>query len=281
MSVHDPVNPEVAAAAQPARTPLDEARAAIDAVDDQILSLIIERTSLASAIAAGKLTESAPSSPMRPAREAVMLRRLIAAAPKDMDKAVIVEVWRALIAGNLRRQQPVDVFVGGATDVTRHFDLARRHFGASTRIARADDARTTLTRMIETPSSAAVLPFPGNSGPGMWWPILAESKFHGAAIVAALPVRGTPTGPEGALVMAGVALEPSGDDTTLAIAFDPHHKFVRGMNESGLKGRELGRARTTLLIEFEGFVADDDRRLVALTKSGLDGLRIVGVYARI
>lgn len=277
MSVHDPVNPEGAAIA---RSPLEEARAAIDALDDQLLALIVERTALAGAIAAGKQAEGVGPS-MRPAREAAMLRRLIAAAPKDLDKAVIVEVWRALIAGNLRRQKPVDVFAGGAPDVTRHFDLARRHFGASTRIARADDARTTLTRMIETPSSVAVLPFPSASGPGMWWPILAESRFHGAGIVAALPIRGTPSGPEGAVIMAGAPLEPSGDDTTLALAFDPHHKFVRSMNESGLKGRELARARTLLMIEFEGYVAEDDRRLVALSKAGLDGVRIVGVYARI
>jgi len=81
--------------------------------------------------------------------------------------------------------------------------------------------------------------------------------------------------------MAGAPLEASGDDATLALAFDPHHKFVRSMNESGLRGREIARARTLLMIEFEGHVAEDDRRLVALSKAGLDGVRIVGVYARI
>ncbi len=280
MSVHDPVNPGDAPPAAQDRTPLDEARAAVDAVDDQLLALVAERARLADVIAAAK-TGAAAGAAMRPAREAALIRRLVANAPKDVDPSIIVEVWRALIAGNLRRQKPVEVFAGGAPDVTRHFDLARRHFGAFTRISRADDARATLTRMIETPGSAAVLPFPGSSGPGMWWPILAESKFHGAAIVAALPALGLPGGPEGAVVMSGAVLEPSGQDTTLALAFDPHHKCTRGMNESGLKGREVARARTLLMIEFEGYVAEDDRRLVALGKSGLDGVRIVGVYARI
>jgi chorismate mutase len=279
MSAPDPVNPEAAAAT--ARTPLEEARAAIDAVDDQVLALIVERARLADVVAVAKAGDAATASPMRPARETALLRRLIAAAPKDMDKAVIVEVWRALISANLRRQHPVDVFVGGSPDPVRHHDVARRHFGAATRIARAEDARATLTRMIETPSAAAVLPFPGNSGPGMWWPILSERKFHGAAIVAALPLRGTPSGYEGALVAAGVPLEASGDDTTLALAFDEHHKLARALNQVEIKGREIARANTMVLVEFEGFVAEDDRRLVALEKAGLDGVRVVGVYARI
>jgi len=281
MSASDPVNPEVASATSAVRSPLEEARAAIDAVDDQLLALIVERTALAGAIAAAKAGENPAASPLRPAREAKLLRRLIAAAPKDMDKAVIVEVWRALIVGNLRRQKPVDVFAGGAPDVTRHFDLARRHFGASTRIARGDDARATLLKMLETPASAAVLPFPGNSGPGMWWPILSERKFHPAAIVTALPVRGTPSGYEGAVLAAGVALEPSGDDITLVIAFDTHHKLSRALGQVDLKGREIGRSNAVVLIEFEGFMAEDDRRLAALEKAGLDGVRVVGVYARI
>jgi chorismate mutase len=122
MALNDPVNPEGASAT---RSPLEEARAAIDALDDQLLSLIVERTALAGAIAAGKQANGVSPS-MRPAREAAMLRRLISAAPKDMDTAIVVEVWRALIAGNLRRQTPLEVFVGGAPDVTRHFDLARQ-----------------------------------------------------------------------------------------------------------------------------------------------------------
>lgn len=281
MSVGDPVNPDPGQAPPSARTPLEEARAAIDAVDDQILALIVERTALAARVASAKADESGGTSPLRPAREAVLLRRLIAAAPKDMDKAIVVEVWRALISGNLRRQQPVDVFAGGAPDVTRHFDLARRHFGASTRISRCDDARTTLTRMVETPFSAAVLPFPGTSGAGMWWPMLSERRFHAAQIVAALPLRGAPGGYEGAVVTAGVALEPSGDDRTIALAFDPHHKLARALREADVAGRELARANTHVLVEVDGFLPDGDRRLAALEKAGLDGVRVVGVYARI
>ena len=192
----------------------------------------------------------------------------------------MIEIWRALIADNLRRQTSVEVFVGGALDPVRLFDMARRHFGAGARITRAEDARGTLTRMLETPAAAAVLPFPSRSGAGGWWPILAESRFRDAAIVAGLPLRGDGE-PEGAVVTIGAPLEKAGQDHSLVLAFDPHHKLVRALNEAHLKGTEVARVNATVLIRFDEFVGTDDPRLIPMAKAGLDGLRVVGVYARV
>ena len=266
---------EPSPAAEPS---LDAARAAIDAVDDRLLALIAERAGLSAQIAAAK--GAATGSPLRPAREVAILRRLIAKAPEGTDPALVLGVWRALIADNLRRQVNVEVFAGGALDHVRHFDLARRHFGASAKITRQEDARITLTRMLETPAAAAVLPFPGKSGAGMWWPILSERRFHEAVIVSALPLRGDGE-PEAAVVTVGAPLEPAGEDRSLALAFDPHHRLTRGLNEAQLKGIEIARANAAVLIRFDEFIAADDPRLVPLAKAGLDGLRIVGCYARV
>lgn len=269
---------------EPAEAPplsLEDARAAIDAVDDRLLALIAERAKLSAGIAAAKAaTASSSASPLRPAREVAILRRLIAAAPAGTDPALVVEIWRALIADNLRRQKCVEVFVGGALDPVRLFDMARRHFGAGARITRLDDARTTLTRMVETPAAAAVLPFPGRSGAAGWWPILAESRFREVAVVTALPLRGDGE-PEGAVVTVGAPLEAAGGDQTLVLAFDPHHKLVRALNEAHLKGTEVARVSATVLIRFAEFVGPDDPRLIPVAKAGLEGLRVIGTYARV
>ena len=258
---------------------LEDARAAIDAVDDRLLALIAERATLSMGIAAAK--SAAPlASPLRPAREVAILRRLIAGAPDRTDPALVVEIWRALIADNLRRQKCVEVFVGGALDPVRLFDMARRHFGSGARIARQEDARTTLARMVDTPAAAAVLPFPSKSGAGGWWPILAESRFRDAAIVAALPLRGDAE-PEGAVVTVGAPLEKAGGDHSLVLAFDPHHKIGRALNEAHLKGMEVARVNATVLIRFDEFMGVDDPRLVPMARAGLDGPRVVGVYARV
>ena len=246
-------------------------------MDDRLLALIAERAALSAGIAAAK---PPAASPLRPAREVAILRRLIAKAPAGTDPAMIVEVWRALIADNLRRQTCVEVFVGGAVDAVRLFDTARRHFGASAKITRAEDARATLTRMLDTPGAAAVLPFPGKHGAGMWWAILSERKFREAAIVAALPLRGD-NEPEAAVVTVGAPLEKAGEDHSLVLAFDPHYRLVRGLNEAHLKGTEIARATATVLIRFDEFIAGDDPRLIPLAKAGLDGPRVVGCYARV
>ncbi len=258
---------------------LEAARAAIDAVDDRLLALIAERAALSAGVSAAK-DATASASPLRPAREVAILRRLIAKAPEGADPVMVVEVWRALIADNLRRQKCVEVFTGGAIDAVRLFDMARRHFGAGAKISRAEDARATLTRMLETPAAAAVLPFPGKSGAGGWWPILAESRFRDAVIVAALPLRGDGE-PEGAVVTIGAPLEKAGEDHSLVLAFDPHHKLVRALNEAHLKGAEVARVNATVLIRFDEFVGVDDPRLIPMAKAGLDGLRVVGCYARV
>lgn len=258
--------------------PLERARRAIDAVDDRLIALIAERAALAAEIAAAK--GKIDGSPMRPAREIAMLRRLTAAAPGDLNKDLVVEVWRALIADNLRRQKPIEVFAGGRLDPVRLQDLARKHFGAGAKITRSEDERATLTRMTDTPAAAAVMPFPGRTGAGTWWPMLSERRFRDAAIVAVLPVQGAGE-PEACVITCGAPLQEAGGDTTLCLAQDPHHKLVRALNESRMQGRELARAATAVLIQLDGFVGVDDPRLVTMSREGLDLLRVVGCYARI
>ncbi len=65
------------------------------------------------------------------------------------------------------------------------------------------------------------------------------------------------------------------------MAFDPHHRLQRALKDVGFEGRELARAEPRVLLRVEGFVAIDDPRAAALTRSGLDSVRVLGSYARI
>lgn len=263
---------------------IDAIRAQIDAVDDAILDLVARRLSLAGSLAAAKAAERVGSGlALRPAREVQLVRRMIAQAPAGMDPDLVVELWRALMSAGLRKQQSLEIVVAGGPEGPRLFDCARRHFGASARITRADDARTALTRAVSDPGCVAALAWPTLPGQGAWWPILNERRFHPLSVIAALPLRADPAAPEpeAAVVAAGAALEPAGADQTLAVAFDPHHRVSRALNEAGLSGREVSRARETVLIRLDGFIAPADPRVPALMHAGLDGLRVVGSFARI
>jgi chorismate mutase len=56
-------------------TPLDDLRRRIDEIDDRVQDLLIERTQLVEAVGETKRRAGMPA--LRPAREAVVLRRLV------------------------------------------------------------------------------------------------------------------------------------------------------------------------------------------------------------
>ena len=71
----------------------------------------------------------------------------------------------------------------------------------------------------------------------------------------------------------GLALAPSAET--------PRHRLQRALNDVGLVGKEFARAEPRVLVRVEGFVGIDDPRAGALTRSGLDSVRVLGSYARI
>lgn len=265
----------------PPEPALDQVRREIDRVDETILSLLAERLRLGDSIVALKTPET--GLPIRPGREVNLLRRLIAAAPAPLERELVLEVWRALIAANLRRQRVIDVAVGGArSDPTRLFDIARRHFGARTRIHYVGDAQSALQRAAENPDRwVAVTPWPAAPGVGSWWPALSEARFGGLQAIAGLPLLGPASeDPEGCVFAASDA-EEAGGDVSLLMVFDEHFRVQQALKEVGLAGRELARSPPRVLLRIEGFLARDDARAAALVANGLQRARVIGAYARV
>jgi hypothetical protein len=211
----------------------------------------------------------------------MLLRRLIQAAPAPVDSDLVVELWRTLIAANVRRQAIVDVVISGGPDLVRLHDLARRHFGARTRILRSAEPREAMAKAIDTPNLLAVMPWPSGQGPGGWWPALTESRFHKLSLVAGLPMSGPDNADPEACVFAMGATEPAGRDMTLIIAFDPHHKAQKAMAEAGFMGREVGRSEPKVLMRVDGYIAAGDARVAGMSKHGLEAPRVIGSYARV
>lgn len=258
---------------------VESIRREIDRVDDAILGLVAERLRLGDGIAAAK-----PAGlPIRPGREITMLRRLIAEAPAHMERDLVVELWRTLIAANVRRQRAIDVMIGGGRgDPTRLFDIARRHFGARARIVNAGEPQAALQKAAERPDDCvAVTPWPTAPGVGSWWPALSESRFAKLHLVAGLPVAGAASDDPQACMFAATEAEETGGDVTLILAFDAHHRAQRALKEAGLEGKEVARSEPRIILRIEGFVGAHDPRAAALTAHGLDGVRVIGSFAQV
>jgi chorismate mutase/prephenate dehydratase len=267
--------------APPPSDPIETIRGEIDGIDATLLSLVAERLQLADKLAAAKAPQA--GLPIRPGREVALLRRLVANAPAPLERELVVELWRALIAASLRRQRVVDVAVGGgAKSDTRLFDIARRHFGARTRIQPMGEPQAALQKAAENPQSwVAVTPWPAAPGVGAWWPALTERRFHNLQLIAGLPLLSAGGEDPEAAVFAAAATEEAGGDVTVLLAFDPHHRVQRALNEQGLVGKEIARAEPRVLVRIDGFMSVDDPRAGAMTRFGLDSVRVLGSYARI
>jgi chorismate mutase len=255
----------------------DSIRADLAGVDASLLALVSQRLELDAR--AFKAPPGAP--PLRPALETQVLRDLLAKAPAHVEPELIVEVWRALMAAGARKQHVFDVVVGGArNDPVRLYDIARRHFGARTRIAHVIDPQAALMRAVENPDTCvAVTPWPSAPGVGSWWPALSESRFHKLHIIAGLPVLGSDDVPEACVFSAG-RNEEAGKDVSLLLVEDPHHRLQRGLQEAGLNGREIARSEPRALVRVEGFVAADDPRAKMMAGT-VERVRVLGSYARI
>jgi chorismate mutase len=264
----------------PPGSPLETIRAEIDGIDKTLLSLFAERLRVADKLSGLKPPDQ--GLPIRPGREVALLRRLVAEAPAPLEREFVVELWRAMIAASLRRQRVIDVVVGGGRgDPTRLFDIARRHFGARTRIKDLGEPQAALQKAAENPDTVvAVTSWPAAPGVGAWWPALSERRFHNLHIIAGLPLIGGTDEPEAA-VFAASQTEEAGNDVSMLIAFDPHHRLQRGLNELGLTGREIARAEPRVLVRVDGFIGLEDPRAAALARSGLDSVRVLGSYARV
>jgi len=266
----------------PAAQP-DAPGAALDRLDDDLLVLALKRLAASEALTrATPLVLPGPRPlPLHPARDVRLLRRLVAG--RDESEAdLVVDLWRVLIGAEMRRAGPVDVVVGGAADLLRLHDIARRHYGPRTRIHRASDVRAALARAVETELTVLVLPWPGKFGAGTWWPHLNESKHHKLALIAGLPLRGArDADPEVAVFAQNAPLEAAGDDVTMAIAHDPRYSADKYLAEAGFTGREVARSGETVLLRMDGFFAGDDPRVAGLGRGNLGGLRVIGSYARI
>lgn len=261
----------------PPPSSVESLRARIDAIDASILALVEQRMQVAQQFRAVK-QHAAGASAMRPSREIGILRTLITLSAGKLDPDLVIDVWRPLLSASLKSQTHVEAAVAGAMDPVRLHDLVRRYFGHSIRLAKESDARAALSRAAENASVIAAVPWPGNNGAGMWWPCLTENRYQNLMLIAGLPLRGEP---EAALLAQGGEFEFEGADETLAIAFDPHHRLTRALNQSDLSGRELGRASEKLLFTLDGFVSARDPRLTRAIREGLDGLRVIGSYSRI
>lgn len=279
----------------------------IDAIDDALHDLLMRRADVVARLAASRV-KGAAASPLRPGREAAILRRLLHRHSGPLPPAALVRLWRDILFASSAMQGgfAVSLPAGGAALEA----AARTHFGTMAVLRHESDAEDALASLAGGGAQAAVLPLPAENGAGAWWTGLECPPFH---VVARLPFYAAGARAPQAMLAAHGDPDPSGDDRTLlrlrfdadaplpepdadeppglmAEAIDPWPSVARpslscALRLAGLPARDRlllhRRGRVAwALAEVDGALGADDPRLRALrVRLPLDEARPLGFYA--
>ena len=267
-------------------------RQALDGLDDRILDLLMQRAAIVERVAVAKT-----GGPLRPGREAAIIRRLLARHEGALPRYAIARIWREIFAASIAQQQSMLVAVCDPAMDGRFAAAAREHLGALTPLRVYRSAAQAIGEVVEGRAGAAILPLPGEAAADgatgrEWWTGLLQQNHKGRIhVVARLPFwRARPEGAPAAqaLVIASSPADPSGDDISL-IALEMEAQISRvslshTLTTAGFKplsillNRPPGAPVAQLLVEVEGFVALDDPRLARI--GGLQAAPlVVGAYA--
>jgi chorismate mutase len=236
---------------------LDEVRHRIDAIDADLLRLVVERSSLAHEVAAAKAAAGdAGKFGLRPGREALLLKKLLAGPRNGAKPGLIVRIWRELIGDSLATQGPFHIAVWGGKDPARAVEVARLRFGvapALRQVAKPEEAIAEARGL----GGVGVLALTADSP---WWGrLLAEPKLK---VFAALPCLAA-WGPLSALAVAEVEVEPTGADNTFWVTDAPGSAATveAALSRDGVAATLLVETGGLKLYMLAGFYQPGDPRL--------------------
>ncbi len=273
---------------------LAKVRARIDGLDDEIHRLIEERTALAGAVAQAKRLSRVVDA-VRPAREAKILRRLLADPERVAPDAAVVQIWRELIGASISLQGRLRVAAYVPDDLPACWDHARDHFGHANSIDRCDDPASVFRMLREGEHAIGVMPAPQDGEAAPWWATLIDTSPQRLRVILRLPftVSGDAHLSDGAMAIAvDPRPEPSGDDRSLlAVRFgrDISRASVAAafakydMPPTGLASQVLAKDAPAqmVLVEVEGYVTETDPRLEAIvggSREGIEAIHHLGAY---
>lgn len=256
---------------------LDDLRREIDEIDDALHDLLIRRTEVVQRIAALKGANGLTA--LRPAREASILRRLVARHKGPFPISTLVSVWREIMSALVGIQAPFAVAVSMPKRGAGYLELARYQFGSYTPVTAYRSAAQVFNAVIEGRATVGVLPLPQDDGQTPWWLALTVGE-NPPRIIGRLPFGASPPNDGNeqveAFVIAHIAQEPTGADRSL-FAIETS-EISRARLKSEMDAVKLpavtivswhgpkSSGESTHLVEIDDFVGEGDKRLDALQK---------------
>ena len=270
---------------------LDDLRRRIDQLDDALQDVLIQRAEIVAEVA--RLKKADGTSPVRPGREARILRRLVARHRGPFPRPMLVRLWRELLSGTIAMQTAMSVAVFAPDNRTGLWDLARDHYGSHTPMTSFRSTGDVIAAVGSGRATLGVLPLPEQDESELWWRALMHGDVPKPRVIARLPFGGRGNArPEGgdALVIGRMEPEPSGADRSLYIigtdAELSRARLAATFSAAGLAANLLAGTRSgtaAQLVEFDDWIAPEDARLkdaLAALAGRITQVTPLGFYAK-
>jgi chorismate mutase len=249
---------------------LEDLRRRLDEIDDRLQDLLIDRFEIVLQVAAEKRGGSV--APHQPAREAEIVRRLIARNHGALQDETLVRIWRELLCGTTRLQGNFRIAVYAPAEEPGLWDIARDHYGSHASMQAHPSVGAVIRAVAEGQAEIGVLPLPREEEADPWWLLLLSQDGNTPRVVARLPFGGRAsarTGRGDALSIGRSVAQSTGRDRTLFVA-EIAPDISRGrifslLTSVGLEGTFLAlcdrAGGADALLEVKGSVALSDPRL--------------------
>lgn len=248
---------------------LDALRRELDEVDDALLALLAKRLTITRQVKSFKqVTAKTAESPLRPAREAQIHRRILhMARAKGVEPAFALRLWRAILTDSSLGQAPITLHVSKRLSQTLGYRLRlREHFPAMA-VEEWKDEAAVLMQVNVNPGDIAVV-----ETDAPWIDACIAGKAGTAQIIGTLPVIKDEAVPQ-LLVFGNAPAEATGSDETLIIT---QGNLPRDFPLQPIWQVKSGPWRLSALA---GFYSEHEGPIVGLTRSNVSlGLKVAGRY---
>lgn len=203
---------------------LEGLRREIDAADRALLEQLERRFSAVERVKAVK-QESVKEAqqPMRPAREAQILRQLLAQNQGLIPASLLVRLWRSIISSATSLQAKVTVHIGKEIEGDHGLrDLVRDHFPGLSLSVSTNDA-DAVGRLAVSPVDVAAVRAEGD-----WIGPVIKMLRHGIHVMSVLPLLAPYSRPPRLIILGRAAAEPSGKDQTLVALAGESQEAIKG-----------------------------------------------------
>ncbi len=270
-------------------------RGQIDVLDDKLIALLIERIGIVQKVGELKRRTAPGQCPIRPGREAEMVRRVIAKCEGTAFPATaIADLWRTLIGASTSVEGSLKISVFAPEGQDALYWLAREYFGSFIPVTKQPNVKRIIGDIMDGKASVGLVPPFAGDDTTYWWTNLIQQNGDYPKIFATLPFvypsapsRDMPT----ALAIARILPEETGDDVTLVVLEADHNtsqnRLQSALQQASLEAKwitiaSLSSASRHHMLEIKGFVTPSHPGMQALTAAlgnAILNISYLGAYA--